>query len=148
MLRHFLFQPGEWIGNGHISFTISPDVLHFRVKWSVTSTKENFFRCIQLVEIVDGDQIINSFDVEPKSAEDFAITIENELLGTFTGRGLIEDQLISWEFRNKGVFEGYEVYEKSDHGYDFHAEYLSSDQARTSIHGKIWKKDSSHNEAK
>lgn len=140
MNRHFIFESGEWIGNGVVSFTQSPDVLHFRVKWSIKPMHDEAFQCTQQVEIVGGDQMINIFDVVPKDSGSFAITLENEILGTFSGSGLIDEHMVAWEFREKGAFEGFEVYEKQQDAYSFRAEYLSSDQARTCIHGKIWKK--------
>jgi len=140
-MSHFIFEKGEWIGNGVVSFTQSPDVLHFRVKWNIQPAPEDAFHCTQLVEIVGGDQMVNLFQVRPNDQESFSITIENEVLGSFSGKGLVEEQVVAWEFRERGVFEGFEVYEKQDEGYVFRAEYLSSDQARTSIHGKIWKKE-------
>ena len=142
-MSHFIFEKGEWIGNGVVSFTQSPDVLHFRVRWTIKPASEDTFQCTQLVEVVGGDQMVNTFTVKLKDQESFVITIDNEVLGSFTGKGIVEDQVVAWEFRERGAFEGFEVYEKQDEGYSFRAEYLSSDQARTSIHGKIWKKEKS-----
>ena len=141
MLSHFLFQPGEWLGTGQVSFSMSPDVLHFRTKWVVTEEEANLFHCVQTVEIVGGDRIINDFQVTPQGSDAFNITLENELLGTFTGKGVIEERSVAWEFREKGSFEGYEVYRcTEDTEYTMHAEYLSSDQMRTMIRGRIWKR--------
>ena len=141
MSTHFLFQPGEWLGTGQVSFSMSPDVLHFRTKWVVTQTENTHFHCTQIVEIVGGDRIVNDFLIKPRTSDTFEIVLENELLGTFSGTGVIEDRTIAWEFREKGAFEGYEVYRRTeDLEYTMHAEYLSSDQMRTMIRGRIWKR--------
>ncbi len=141
MSTHFLFQPGEWLGTGQVSFSMSPDVLHFRTKWVVREGENSSFQCTQIVEIVGGDRIVNDFAIKPQDSSAFEIVLENELLGTFSGTGVIEERTIAWEFREKGAFEGYEVYRRTDDTeYTMHAEYLSSDQMRTMIRGRIWKR--------
>jgi hypothetical protein len=141
MSRHFIFEPGEWLGAGQVSFSVSPDVLYFRTKWTGVEQDAHLYVLTQIVEIVGGDRIVNYFSVTLHEGSTFNIVLKNELLGTFTGSGVLEDGLVAWEFRYPGVFEGYEVYERShETEYTMHAEYLSSDQSRTSIRGRIWKK--------
>ena len=141
MLKHFLFQPGEWLGTGQVSFSMSPDVLHFRTKWVVVEEEPTVFRCTQTVEIVGGDRIINEFQVTKSQAREFEITLENELLGTFSGTGIADSEQVAWEFREKGTFEGFEVYRVTDLSeYSMNAEYISADQMRTMIRGRIWKR--------
>lgn len=141
MPAQFLFEPGVWLGAGQVTFSISPDLLYYRTKWSIVEGQLGSFVCTQTVEIVGGDQMINVFSVIPKDQHSFNITLENELLGLFSGQGVLEKELIAWEFRETGKLEGYEVYERtSDDEYSMRAEYISSsDGARTKIHGKIWK---------
>lgn len=140
MSEHFLFKPGIWLGAGSVTFSISPELLYFRTRWEITSQDDNTLQCNQRVEIVGGDQMVNVFIVTPKNSESFDITLHNELLGVFSGTGVIEEGLVGWEFRAKGELEGYEVFEKtSSDEYSMHAEYISSDGARTTIRGKIWK---------
>ena len=68
--------------------------------------------------------------------------LENELLGTVKGTGVIDENTIAWEFHGTGGLEGFEVYELQDNGdYMMHAEYSSPDQFRTIIDGRIWKKN-------
>jgi len=138
---HFLFTPGEWLGTGQVSFSMSPDVLQFRTKWAVVQDEPTLYRCTQTVEIVGGDRIINVFEVVPHDSRSFDIILENEVLGTFLGTGVAEERLVAWEFRQKGTFEGYEVYNKVDDSeYSMHAEYLSTDDTRTTIRGRLWKR--------
>lgn len=140
MSDHFLFKAGEWLGAGQVTFSMSPDLLYFRAKWSIAPQDEETFQCTQAIEIIGGDQMVNIFFVMLSPDEDaFEIVLHNELLGIFDGTGVIEHNLVAWEFRHTGVFEGYEVYEKQDDEYAMHAEYLASDGARTRIRGKIWK---------
>ena len=140
-MQHFIFQPGEWLGTGQVSFSMSPDVLHFRTKWVIAKEDQNHFHCTQIVEIVGGDRIVNNFKVTPQGLDSFVIVLDNELLGIFSGKGVIEEKSVAWEFREKGSFEGYEVYRYNENSeYTMHASYLSADQMRTSIRGRIWKK--------
>ncbi len=136
---HFLFTPGQWLGTGEVHFTMSTEVLQFRTKWVVTQEEDDLFNATQVVEVVGGDRIANLFEISKEGPGSFEIILENELLGTFIGNGIIEDERVAWEFRDKGTFEGYEVYNRvSDTEYTMHAEYLSSDQLRTEIRGRIW----------
>lgn len=140
MPRHFLFEPGEWLGAGQVSFSVSPDVLYFRTKWNCVVIDPSHYELTQVVEIVGGDRIVNHFAVNQHAGSTFDIVLKNELLGTFSGTGVVEDGLVAWEFRHPSLFEGYEVYERSHESeYTMHAEYLSSEH-RTSIRGRIWKK--------
>lgn len=140
MYDHFLFTPGDWLGTGQVTFTLSPELLYFRTKWSCRRPDDQTYQCTQTVEIIGGDQMVNVFTLKPINKESFDIVLQNELLGVFGGTGVVEEDLVAWEFRNVGTFEGFEVYERlHDEEYAMHAEYLSSDGARTRISGKIWK---------
>jgi hypothetical protein len=48
--------------------------------------------------------------------------------------------MIAWEFRENDLnFEGFETYHLQEDGsYTMHAEYVTSDQFRTQIDGKLW----------
>lgn len=139
MTHHFLFKPGTWLGAGSVAFNISEDLLYFRTRWEIIEEQDSTLRCTQTVEVVGGDQMVNVFIVEPKNSEAFDITLHNDLLGVFSGSGVIEDSLVAWEFHSKDSLEGFEVFEKtSSDEYSMHAEYVSSDGARTIIRGKIW----------
>ncbi len=143
MARHFIFESGAWLGAGQVTFSISPDMLYYRTRWDIFEQgkeKEKLFQCTQRVEIVGGDQMVNVFMVRPETELAFEITLHNQLLGVYSGLGVVEEKLVAWEFRSKGMLEGYEVYERTkEDEYEMHAEYVSSDGARTMIRGKIWK---------
>lgn len=140
MTSHFLFTPGQWLGTGQVTFTVSPELLYFRTNWSCVQADSETYQCIQTVEVIGGDRMVNIFTVKPLDKASFDIVLQNEILGVFSGLGVIEENLVAWEFRHAGTFEGYEVYEKTqDDEYAMHAEYLSTDGARTKISGKIWK---------
>ncbi|MCE5293379.1 MAG: hypothetical protein LLF94_02035 [Chlamydiales bacterium] len=141
MYNHqFMFEPGDWLGTGQVTFTVSPELLYFRTKWSCVRADEETYQCTQTVEIIGGDRMVNVFTLKPYNKASFDIVLQNEVLGVFSGLGVVEENLVAWEFRTVGTFEGYEVYEKvHDEEYAMHAEYLSSDGARTRISGKIWK---------
>lgn len=142
MGHEFIFQPGLWIGEGKISFSSSPDHLHFYTKWMIASETDGFIHCQQKVETrgVD-DLVVNSFKLGKLTPSSFNIELKNELVGKVTGQGIIDSKTIAWEFRGNHQVEGFEVYEIQDNSdYTVHAEYSSTDQFRTIIDGRIWKK--------
>ena len=136
----FLFEPGDWLGTGQVAFTVSPELLYFRTKWSCARPDDETYQCTQTVEIIGGDRMVNVFTIKPIDKDKFDIVLQNEILGVFSGLGVVDERTVAWEFRTVGTFEGLEVYKRvHDEEYEMHAEYLSSDGARTRISGKIWK---------
>ncbi len=143
MMEHrFILQPGVWLGEGNVSFTASPESLHFYTRWEISGAEGGIIACKQIVEMKDnGDSVLNAFCVSSLSPSSFKIEISNELIGTVAGKGLIDPKTIAWEFRGHEFFEGFEVYElQPDGNYLLHAEYASPEQYRTIINGKIWLK--------
>lgn len=150
MTKHaFIFEPGQWIGEGRVRFSSSPDEIKFYTKWNIpdvktggTSTDRQTIYCFQQVEMRGtNEQVLNQFCFSEITPLGFLIELENELVGKVRGKGVIEPKTIAWEFRGHSNFEGFEVYELLENGdYMLHAEYSSLDQFRTIIDGRIWKK--------
>jgi len=139
---HFLFQTGTFLGSGTIEMPLVEEPKVFHTKWEIEKIEPLLFRCKQTVEMAEGEKVVNHFEVIGYEEKKFDILLENELIGSFLGKGVIDEKVIAWEFREKGEFEGFEVYTlEGDRQYSFKAEYLSSDQEmRTHIAGKLWKK--------
>lgn len=143
MNKHdFIFKEGTWIGEGKVKFSTNLEQLHFYTKWNVKKMDKNQISCQQQVEMRGGgDAVVNFFTFSNIQGNEFKVSIENETLGMASGKGIVDDNKISWEFRDHSEFEGFEVYEKQDNGdYLLHAEYVSTDQHRTTIDGRLWKK--------
>lgn len=142
MQHEFIFQTGQWIGEGKISFSSSPEQLHFYTKWMIALPKERSIHCKQKVETQGSDeQVLNDFKISDATDSSFKIELKNEHVGKVEGVGIIDAKTIAWEFRGNNQIEGFEVYERQENGdYAVHAEYSSSDQFRTIIDGRIWKK--------
>lgn len=146
--HQFIFTPGEWIGQGRLTFTALSAQLRFYTKWLINASEQGVIRANQLIE-QQGEQDImaNSFNFSNITSKAFDVSISNELLGSANGRGIIDAKTIAWEFpRNlnkerEDNFEGFEVYEIQENGdYLLHAEYCSEEAYRTIIDGRIWKK--------
>ncbi len=144
----FIFTPGKWIGEGKISFSASPEILRFYTRWDISeAVKEGVLHeitCKQVVEMQGAaeEHIHNLFTVSQVDDKSFVLELENELIGVIQGTGVMNQKKIAWEFRGHPTFEGFEVYELQDNGdYLFHAEYVSPDQFRSVIDGRIWKKN-------
>jgi hypothetical protein len=142
MQHEFIFQPGQWVGEGRISFSSSPEHLHFYTKWSVLPLAGKEISCEQRVETQGSDNLVlNDFRIFDATPSAFLIELKNEHVGQVVGQGVIDAKTIAWEFRGNHLIEGFEVYELQDNGdYMVHAEYSSTDQFRTIIDGRIWKK--------
>lgn len=140
--HQFIFQPGQWIGEGRVTFSASPERLRFYTKWDIHGAVKGIIKGKQVVEMEGGDEhLFNHFIFSEVQPESFQIELTSDLLGTVRGKGIIEPKTIAWEFRGNPEFEGFEVYEIQENGdYMLHAEYCSSDQFRTIIDGRVWKK--------
>lgn len=139
----FIFSPGIWIGEGKLVFSTSPEVIHFYTKWTIEKFNEKLGHiCQQQVEMQGVEEsVFNNLTFSDVTSNSFTVTLENELVGTVSGKGIIDPKTIAWEYRPGTDFEGFEVYELQDNGdYMLHAEYSSPDQYRTIVDGRIWKK--------
>lgn len=139
----FIFEPGTWIGEGRVTFTASPENMRFFTKWVV----EKFdplkgIPCHHWVEIQGiNEHMLNSLSFFNITSKTFSVVLENNLVGKVSGTGIIEPKKIAWEFRGNPEIEGFEVYELLEDGdYMLHAEYSSTEEYRTIIDGRIWKK--------
>ncbi len=141
--HNFLFNPEEWIGDGTITFNEFGHGLKFYTRWKVFDSNKTEVSCSQEIE-VEGlmDKTQNRFTLSEIKPGSFSITLENESLGKVIGKGVMDDKTVAWEFSNKELgFEGFEIYELQEDGnYVTRGEYVSIDQLRTIIEGKIWKK--------
>ena len=141
--KHFIFVPGIWLGEGNISFSLSPNSLRFAMRWTVKQEEKQSITCIQEIEIEEiTERMCNTFVFSEIKDNSFQITLSNEILGKVHGKGVIDSQLFAWEFHDKSAdFEGYEIFEKKDkENFIMRAEYSSKDQTRTTIAGSIWRK--------
>ncbi len=123
---------------------MSDEELDFYTRWNLGKIDPQgqipAFQEVQIKGI--SDVMHNQFLITDLTPTHFTIELENAALGTITGKGLIKDNLIAWEFRNSEIaFEGFEFYEKQEDGtYLMRAEYVTPDQDRTVIRGKLWEK--------
>lgn len=145
MQQHsFIFSPGAWLGEGSIELNMSDEELGFFTRWTISPPNaEGHIECMQEIQIKGLTETMhNHLVVSDCGQGNFAVQLENEPLGKIVGKGLINDQIIAWEFRVKELgFEGFEFYEKQVDGtYLMRAEFVTSDQFRTLIQGKVWPK--------
>lgn len=140
----FILSAQEWLGEGKILLSMVDEPLSFHTRWN--SSKKNpsgLIECMQEIQIKGiSDVMQNQFAIYDISGNQFTIELENLALGKILGKGIIKENLIAWEFRAGELgFEGFELYERvNDESYLMNAEYSTSDQLRTTIQGKIWKK--------
>lgn len=145
MHKHpFIFAPEAWIGEGKIQLSRVEEELLFYTRWNVSPRdQQGLITCAQEIQVKGlSDVMVNQFALYDLTASNFMIDLENQALGKVTGKGVISDRLIGWEFRAPEIgFEGFEFYEKQpDDSYLMRAEYASTEEFRTLIHGKVWKK--------
>lgn len=143
MAQHqFLLTPGAWLGQGKIQLNMVAEELGFFTRWNVSSPDgEGKIECVQEIQVKGlSDVMHNDFLIHAMTNGEFTIDLENQALGKVTGKGLVNDKVIAWEFRVEDIgFEGFEFYEKQDDkNYIMRAEYATNDQFRTLIQGHLW----------
>lgn len=141
-LHKFIFEPGQWIGEGKITFSISPEHLRFYTRWLIEKSEDGTIRCQQEVEMEGREEnVFNHFVLSQMTEGSFVMELTSSLMGTVKGKGVYGPKTIAWEFRGYPDFEGFEVYELQDNGdYMLHAEYMTTEQFKTIVDGRIWKK--------
>jgi hypothetical protein len=143
MTHHqFLLTPATWLGQGKIQLNMVSEELGFFTRWNVSNVDgAGRIECIQEIQVKGLSDIMhNDFLIHNLTGGEFSIDLENQALGKVSGKGLVNDKLIAWEFRVEEIgFEGFELYEKQDDkNYLMRAEYATSDQFRTLIQGRLW----------
>lgn len=143
-MEHFIFSEGVWLGEGVITFAGSPDSVKFFTRWTIEREWEGVIACVQEVELHGLEQNSeNAVLISEAKEGEFKISLENELMGKVTGKGVYDKKKVAWELRDQPGMEGYEVYELQENGeYKFHSEF-SSPPFRTIIEGRLWKKEAS-----
>ncbi len=145
-MRHhpFLFTPATWLGQGTIQLNMTSEELTFFTRWTVNNLDtDGRIGCLQEIQVKGLAEVMhNDFTLYNLTGSEFSIDLENEALGRVSGKGLIDEKMIAWEFRIEDIgFDGFELYEKiDDKNYTMRAEYATNDQFRTLIQGKLWQK--------
>ncbi len=145
MFNHpFLLTSSAWLGQGRIQLNMAAEELSYVTKWNVSDrNSEGRIECVQEIQVKGlSDVMHNQFNIFEMNSSEFLIELENDALGKITGKGIINEKIIAWEFRIEEMgFEGFELYEKEDEqNYLMRAEYATADQLRTLIQGKVWKR--------
>ena len=151
MFKHqFIFTPCSWIGEGTITLNMVEEDLNFFTKWNILD--KDFSERIQSVQEIQiagiSENMHNELIFFDFTRNGFSVEMDNINIGRVVGEGIFDENIIAWEFRNNELnFEGFETYykEKEEDSYKVHAEYVTSDQFRTQIDGRIWKPPYSSN---
>ncbi|MES2273491.1 MAG: hypothetical protein V4487_04815 [Chlamydiota bacterium] len=143
MFNHsFIFSPGTWYGEGKILLNMVEEELIFSTNWAVqTRDFSGKVSCAQEIQIQGlSENMRNDLGFYDFQAKTFAVDMENQNVGRIVGKGVYDEKMIAWEFRNNDLnFEGYETYNlQTDGSYMMRGEYVTSDQFRTQIEARIW----------
>ncbi len=141
----FIFEPGAWLGEGDVQVSIPTDPLKFYSHWLIAEKSNEIISFSQDVEMTGfTEPMKNTFSMSEINAGTFNIILENPAFGVVEGKGLVNENNISWEFKDASCqMEGFEIYTRvSDDEYTMRAEYISDEHMRTIISGKVWKKSS------
>lgn len=140
--HRFILTPTSWMGEGKIQLNMMEEELSYATRWNVSEKDENSkITCVQEIQVNGISDIMhNQFLVFDLNQGQFSIELDNPDTGKITGKGIVTDQLIAWEFRlSSKEFDGFEMYEKqADESYLMYGEYATADQFRTIVRGKIW----------
>ena len=145
MANHlFLFNPGCWIGEGKIELSALADKMVYFMRWRSLVVDPDFkeFEATQEVQIAGHtDVMYNHFLLSNFDKGRFDLILDNQAWGEVCGHGMVDERFIGWEFKSNDLgFEGYEFYElQDDETYIMRAEFVTKDDLRTHIDGKIWK---------
>ncbi len=150
MEKHsFIFCPGVWLGEGKLQLNMLEDELIFFARWKIEERDgQGCIECTQEIQVRGlSDIMINHFIFSAITSSSFSVSMDNHAVGKVSGTGTCHAETIGWEFRVPEIgFEGFEFYEKqSDELYHVHGEFATTDDLRTSIHGKIWRSKNKEN---
>lgn len=139
--HRFLFEPGQWAGEGIITLNMVEEELKFTTKWNILGPDfTGKIPSIQEIQILGiSENMRNELDFYDFTSKNFLVDMDNANIGKVVGKGVFDEKMIAWEFRENALnFEGFEAYHlQKDGSYRMHAEYVTSDQFRTEIKGII-----------
>jgi len=143
MLQHtFILEPGSWVGEGKIILSMIEEIFSFRIQWTVPERDASGkVQCIQEIQIQGlSENLRNELTFRDFNPKQFVVDMENQNIGCVAGNGVVDEQIIAWEFRNRDTnFEGYETYARQEDGsYAMKGEYVTADQLRSQIEAHIW----------
>ncbi len=143
MFSHsFILGPGLWVGEGKILLNMVEEHLLYFTHWNILNRDfSGKVPCTQEIQIQGiSENMRNEFYFFDFGSKSFSVEMENQNVGKIRGIGIFDEKLIAWEFRDNEVkFEGFESYLlQPDGSYLMKGEYVSSDQFRTQIEGRIW----------
>lgn len=142
MKHTFILKPNFWIGEGNITLNMVEEDLSFYTKWQINDNElVGKIKAVQEIQIGGiSENMRNELTFFDFREKDFSVEMENMNVGKVIGKGVLDDKLVAWEFRSKELnFEGFETYYLQEDGsYVMHAEYVTEDQFRTKIEGRIW----------
>ena len=142
MEHKFIFSPSSWMGEGTITLNMVEEELGFFTKWNVLDKDfAEKVKSVQEIQIAGiSENMRNELTFFDFTKNGFSVEMENLNIGRVVGKGVYNEKLIAWEFRENDLnFEGFETYRLLEDGsYSMHSEYVTSDQFRTQIEGRIW----------
>jgi hypothetical protein len=143
MFNHsFIFNSGNWTGEGKITLNMVEEDLFFNTNWFVQGKDfAGKVACAQEIQIHGlSENMRNELTFYDFNQKTFTVDMENQNVGRIVGTGVFDEKMIAWEFRGNDMnFEGFETYSlQSDGSYTMKGEYVTSDQFRTQIEARIW----------
>jgi hypothetical protein len=143
MFNHsFIFNAGNWAGEGKITLNMVEEELFFNTNWLVQNKDfAGKVSCAQEIQIQGlSENMRNELTFYDFSNKSFTVDMENQNVGRIVGTGVFDEGMIAWEFRGNDMnFEGFETYSlQPDGSYTMKGEYVTSDQFRTQIEARIW----------
>lgn len=143
----FIIVPGDWLGYGKIWIANVTEPVVFYTSWTLMKINETTTIGKQVIEQqgVEEHQH-NLFRFSSITDNSFLIELENEVIGSVEGTGVIEANRIAWQFsqpikfKDTFGFTGSEEYLLLDSGdFQLNAEYHSPDHI-TIVTGKLWRR--------
>lgn len=135
----FIFEPGEWVGEGEISFFAGAQKSSYRTKWEIHPIFKERVLAVHSVFLKGVDEpIMNFYRFSSFEEGLFKVEMENILFGKVEGAGLIETDRVKWEFTETPHFRGFEEYTRLGNGsYRAVAAYTSGDGGTSQIVGTL-----------
>ncbi len=136
----FIFRSGIWEGGGKICFSMAEDELDFVMRWTILPAEDSKIYFNQQINIPElGQSMKNNFSLFEIRQKNFSIELQNQMVGKVCGKGVVDTNIIAWEFREPSqAFDGFEIYQlQGNLGYKMRAEFSAGEGLRTYVNGTI-----------
>ncbi len=135
----FILEPGKWVGEGQITFSVTNQSVNYRTVWTIHPEHKGAILAQQMVYLEGVEEPTRNFyKFSRQQGESFSVIMENPLFGDVSGQATLNEELFEFEIAHSNEFFGKESYRSlPENCFEVSATYTSEEKETTQIRGLL-----------